>query len=368
MKKIAIDIRETLAKKTGKGWYTFVLAKHLFKLSPETEFVLYTTTKNPEFESFRNVRQVVIKARGFLWHLRALGHLKKEKPDIYWAPTSFIIPALAPKSITTVITVHDIVAFLFPQGHNRKAVFLERLTLRRALHKAAKIMVVSRNTKADLIKLFDIPENDIEVAPCSASAQFTTITDQKELTKVRQKFNLPEQFLLGVGTLSPRKNFIRFIKAFNSLSENYPDTHLVIVGNKGWNFDDVLKEGSRDKVHLIGYVEAEELVALYNMAKVFVFPSLYEGFGIPPLEAMSCGCPVVTSNISSLPEVVGDSALLIDPYSTEEIAGAIGTLLSNPELHQELSRKGLRQATKFSWGNSAKKLIEVFQNLHSTLK
>ncbi len=361
--KIAIDIRETLSHKTGKGWYTFVLVKHLLALSPDTEFILYTNKKNPEFGSFENARQVVLKTRGLFWHFRALRHIKKEKPDLFWGPTSFIIPALAPKSVTTVITVHDIVAFLFPQGHDKKAVLLERLTLKHALRKAAKIMVVSRNTKADLIKLFDIPENDIVIAPCSASARFTKISDQAKLEKARKKYKLPKTFLLGVGTLSPRKNFTRFIQAFDRLAPDNPDVDLVIVGNKGWNFDDVLKQANQDRVHLIGYVDNDELVALYNLAKVFVFPSLYEGFGIPPLEAMSCGCPVVTSNISSLPEVVGDSALLIDPYSTEEIAGAIGTLLANPDLHQELSRKGLRQATKFSWESSAKKLLEVFKSI-----
>ncbi len=361
--KIAIDIRETLSHKTGKGWYTFVLVKHLLKLAPEAEFLLFTQKKNPEFESFKNARQIVLPQKGLTWHLKALRQLKKAKPDIFWAPTSFIIPALAPKSLTTVITVHDIVAFLFPQGHDKKALLLERLTLKRALRKAAKIFTVSRNTKADLIQLFNIPENQIVIAPCSAGAVFTKLNDTAFLEKIRQKHNLPKTFLLGVGTLSPRKNFTRFIQAFDQLAPEYPDTHLVIVGNKGWNFDDILEEGNREKVHLIGYVDAAELVALYNLAKIFVFPSLYEGFGIPPLEAMSCGCPVVTSNISSLPEVVGDAALLIDPYSTEEIAGAIGTLLANSELNQDLSRKGLRQATKFSWEKSAKKLLEVFETL-----
>lgn len=366
--KIAIDIRETLRHKTGKGWYTFVLVENLLKLSPKTEFILYTNQKNSEFESYKNARQIIIKQKGLFWHLGALRHLKKEKPDLFWAPTSFIIPALAPKTLTTVITVHDIVAFLFPQGHDKKAVLLEKLTLKKALSKAAKILVVSRNTKADLIKLFDIPENDIVIAPCSAGANFTKITDSTILDKIRQKYNLPQDFLLGVGTLSPRKNFIRFIQAFDYLAPDYPDIHLVIVGNKGWNFDDILKEANRERIHLIGYIDAEELVALYNLAKVFVFPSLYEGFGIPPLEAMSCGCPVVTSNISSLPEVVGDAALLIDPYSTEEIAGAIGTLLANHDLHQDLVRKGLRRATEFSWESSAHKLLDVFKSLENELK
>ncbi|MBT5016294.1 glycosyltransferase family 4 protein, partial [Candidatus Peregrinibacteria bacterium] len=300
------------------------------------------------------------------WHLRTLRHLKKTKPDLFWAPTSFIIPALAPKSLTTFITVHDIVAFLFPQGHNRKAVYLERLTLRRALSKSSRIFTVSRNTKTDLIKLFNIDETKIIIAPCSASAAFTKINDENLLGKTKKKFDLPEKFILGVGTLSPRKNFTRLIQAFAQIAPEHPDTHLVIVGNKGWDFDDILKGASRKKVHLIGYVESFELISLYNLAQVFVFPSLYEGFGIPPLEAMSCGCPVVTSNISSLPEVVGDSALLIDPYSTEEIAGAIGTLLSNKDLHADLGRKGLRQATKFSWEKSAKVLLEVFESLKTS--
>ncbi|MBT7483668.1 glycosyltransferase, partial [Candidatus Peregrinibacteria bacterium] len=156
--KIAIDIRETTKDKTGKGWYTFVLVKTLLELDSQNKYLLYTHTKNPEFEKFPNAEQIIIKKRGIRWHLRTLRHLKKTKPDLFWAPTSFIIPALAPKSLTTFITVHDIVAFLFPQGHNRKAVYLERLTLRRALSKSSRIFTVSRNTKTDLIKLFNIDE------------------------------------------------------------------------------------------------------------------------------------------------------------------------------------------------------------------
>ena len=221
--------------------------------------------------------------------------------------------------------------------------------------------LITRKVSFDIVKIRGLEFTKLLVKDFDAIEK--GIDRTAFLEKIRQKHNLPKAFLLGVGTLSPRKNFSRFIQAFDQLAPEYPDTHLVIVGNKGWNFDDILEEGNREKVHLIGYVDAAELVALYNLAKIFVFPSLYEGFGIPPLEAMSCGCPVVTSNISSLPEVVGDAALLIDPYSTEEIAGAIGTLLANSELNQDLSRKGLRQATKFSWEKSAKKLLEVFETL-----
>lgn len=262
-----------------------------------------------------------------------------------------------------IITVHDIVAFLFPEGHNKKAVWAERLTLKRAVKKASHILTVSRNTKLDLMKVFNIPEDKILIAPCAASKIFKPVTGGDQIHKVRAKYNLPKKFILAVGTLSPRKNFTRLIKAYARVVPKHDDTHLVIVGPEGWNYGDLLKFKESDKVHFIGYVDGDDIATLYSLAKIFVFPSLYEGFGMPPLEAMASGCPVITSNVSSLPEVVGNAAMLIDPYSVEEISTAIDVILSNHYMALDMKEKGIERAKKFSWSDSAGKILEVFEGL-----
>lgn len=357
--KIAIDIREASGPKVGKGWYTFVMVKELLKLDSRNQYLLYTNQSTPEFDKYPNATQRVIEKGGMYWHLAVLFDLLKTKPDIFWAPTSYIIPALAPRSLKTVITVHDIVAFLFPEGHNKKAVWAERLTLRRAVKKARHIFTISRNTKLDLEKVFHVPEDKITIASCAASKIFHPIDDPAILKKVTLKYKLPPKFILAVGTLSPRKNFARLIRAYARIVPKHDDTHLVIVGPKGWNCEDVLQFEQSDKVHMIGYVEGEDISAIYTLAKLFVFPSLYEGFGIPPLEAMACGCPVITSNVSSLPEVAGNAAMLVDPYSVEEIAKAMDVILSNRYIALDLKEKGFERVKKFSWKESAHTLHAV---------
>ncbi len=176
-----------------------------------------------------------------------------------------------------------------------------------------------------------------------------------------KNLKVPNKFILGVGTLEPRKNLISLIRAFNKISHNNKSVHLVIAGGEGWKFKEIYKEaGDNPKIHFLGYVSQNELLALYNRAMMFVFPSLYEGFGIPPLEAMQCACPVISSNTSSLPEVVGKAALLVDPNSIDDIAEKIEMLIKNPELRSELERSSVYQAKKFSWSATARHMLDVF--------
>ncbi|MDP2624906.1 MAG: glycosyltransferase family 1 protein [Candidatus Peregrinibacteria bacterium] len=360
--EIAIDIRETVGLKTGKGWYTFAMVKNILRLDHGNEYVLYTHEHNSDFDEYPNATQRVIKKVGFRWHLAVIFDLRRTKPDIFWAPTSYIIPALAPRSVKIVVTVHDIVAFLFPEGHNKKAVWLERLTLHRAVKKSHQILTVSRNTKHDLIKVFNVSGDKIPIASCASSDKFKPIEDPVRIEAVRKKYDLPDKFILAVGTLSPRKNFDRMILAYAQVLQKHDDTDLVIVGTKGWNFEKIVQFDRSDRVNMIGYVDGDDLPVLYSLAELFVFPSLYEGFGIPPLEAMACGCPVVTSNVSSLPEVVGNAAMLVDPYSVDEIAHAMDVILSNKYVALELREKGLERAKRFSWEESARKIVETFQS------
>lgn len=364
--KIAIDIRTAAGEKAGKGWYTFLMVHELLKNDTENQYILYTRNRVPGFEQYKNAQVKAVKSKTFIWHLAVAYDLRKENVDIFWAPTSYITPNLIPKSIKTVITVHDLVAFLFPQKHNLKATLIEKFSLKRALKRSSKIVTISKNTAHDIQDKFETPSKKIEVIPCAGNEEYRRINHQ-ELAAFAKKTNLPDKFFLAVGTIEPRKNFTKLIKAFSIISERYPEYSLIIVGKDGWQFEEVYEEIQQKylqkKVHILGYLSGKSLISLYNLAEAFVFPSIYEGFGIPPLEAMMCGCPVIASYSSSIPEVVGDSALLIDPKSEESIAAAMLKIIKDEELREKLTNKGLQQAKKFSWEKSAKELINIFRTL-----
>jgi len=364
--KIAIDIREAGHEKTGKGWYTFNIVKELLKLDKQNQYLLYSNSKKNPFKESDNVKIKYIESKPTKWHFLVLKDLKEEKADIFFAPTSYIIPAFAPKTIRVIVTVHDLVAFLFPGTHNAKAMIIERLTLKKALKKASDIFVVSDNTKKDLLDRFKYSEQRIHITSCAASQVFSNPVSEDELNKFKQDKKLPDRFILAVGTLEPRKNFSTLIKSFVNIKKWHPEYKLVIVGKKGWKFDQIessLKEyNMEDEIIFPGYLKDEDLQKMYKLAAVFVFPSLYEGFGIPPLEAMASGCPVVSSNLASLPEVVGEAGLLIDPKNAYKMADAISSLIKNDNVRNMMIERGYIQAEKFKWENSAKTALSVFQS------
>lgn len=364
--KIAIDIRASGGEKAGKGWYTFHIVQNLLKLDPDNEYILYAKEGIPGFEQFKNAKLKLIKGDGIFWHYKAAKDIKKEEIDIFFAPSSYIIPTLLPKSIKTIITVHDLVAFLFPSTHNKKAVILEKLFLKKALKKAAIVCTVSENTKHDVFEKFKIDKNKIITIYCAAGEEFKPLNSEI-LKSFAMQTNLPSKFFLAVGTLEPRKNYHTLIKAFIEISKIWPQYHLIIVGKPGWNYEEIykiIKENYLNKkVHILGYLSGNSLVKLYNLAKALIFPSFYEGFGIPPLEAMKCGCPVIASYSSSIPEVTGDSALLINPANEKDLILAMLKLIKDEKLCDKLKNKGLIQAKKFSWEASAKKLKKIIEEL-----
>lgn len=366
MMKIAIDIRAAGGEKAGKGWYTFNIVRELLRLDHNNQYVLYTKDRFPGFDDFDNAIVKQIGGGGLLWHYNVARDIRKEGIDLFFAPTSYIIPALLPRHIKTILAVHDLVAFLFPITHNKKAVFIERLFFRRALKKADHICAVSENTKQDILEKFHLDSHKISTVYCASSNDFGPLKKDTIETFIK-KTNLPDKFFLAVGTLEPRKNYLNLISAFITISKTYPEYNLIIVGGKGWDYEKIHTEIRKNylgkKVHLLGYLSGSSLEKLYSLAKALVFPSYYEGFGIPPLEAMQCGCPVIASSTSSIPEVVGESALLINPESPTEIANAMFKLIKDDDLCEKLRNLGFTQAKKFSWEKSAAKLLEVIGRL-----
>lgn len=369
--KIAIDIRTAGGEKAGKGWFTFHITQNLLKLDRENEYILYMKEKIPGFDEFKNAELKQIKGSGFFWHRNVAKDVKKEKVDLFFAPGSYIIPALLPKSIKTILTIHDLVAFLFPETHNRKANLIERLFIKKALKKADHVITVSENTKKDVQEKFTDTKRGEAQFPIStiynaANETYKPVAKEK-LNGFIKNTNLPKHFFVAVGTLIPRKNYPNLIKALVLLHQSHPEYHLIIVGGKGWQeqeiYDLIKQNYLRKKVHLLGYLSTTAIRNLYNLACALVFPSFYEGFGIPPLEAMKSGCPVIASYTSSIPEVVGDAALLINPENPGEIATAMKKLIEDAELAESLKNKGLAQGQKFSWERSAEKLLEIIEDL-----
>ncbi|MFC1615741.1 glycosyltransferase family 4 protein [Patescibacteria group bacterium] len=360
--KIGIDVRTAAGEKDGKGWYTFLLVENLLKLDNYNEYILYTKAGIPAFAEYKNAQQKIIESSNLLWHQKVKKNSIKEDVDVFFAPSSYIIPSILPKKIKSIVTVHDLVALLYPKNHSKKAVLVEKLLLKKVVKKSAKILTVSKNTKADLLNKFDMGEDKIDVIYCSASNSFKEL-ETENLINYQKQNQIPSKFFLAVGTVIPRKNYQKLVQAFALVHKTYPEYHLLIVGKEGWGTEKVLDEVEKnylDKhVHFLDYVSQSGLINLYNLATAFVFPSLYEGFGIPPLEAMKCGCPVIASNRSSVPEVVGKAAILVDPNDQNGIAQAMKKFITDAMLRESFREKGLKQAQNFSWRKSAEKLLEI---------
>lgn len=366
--KIAIDIRDACGEKTGKGWYTYHLVHALLKQDSKNEYLLYTNMAVNDFDTYKNAEIQIVKVKGIRWHWATLKNILSQKVDLFIAPTSYIIPAIAPKSLKICTVVHDLIALLFPKNHNKKAVLIEKMTIGKALKKSSFIIAVSQNTKNDIVKKFSLNKEKIDVVYPSVGSDFVPL--EVKLNVWKQERHLPKKFFLCVGTLEPRKNLEKTLEAhallIDSSKKKNENPHLVIIGARGWQFKKIFAKlqdlGTAEYVVFKGYVTNEELVKYYNSALALVFPSLYEGFGLPPLEAMKCACPVITSALGSLPEVVGDAALMVNPHNAEDLAKAMKKLYDNEELRLEFSLRGLQQAEKFDWKKSARQFLNLIEN------
>lgn len=367
--RIGIDVRAALGKKAGKGEYVYNLIKTFAKIDSHNRFILYTN-RDFNFNLPYNFKKQIVKLPSILWHLNVLYRLWfKDKTDVFLATTSLIIPALGFKRCVTVI--FDLVSFLKIAKHQKKAALVEKLTLKRALNKSKKIIAISQNTKQDIIKLFHMTSDKIEVIPLAANPRFRIIKDIRMIYPVLKKYKLPSHFLLFVGTLEPRKNIVRLIEAYYQLirrKKELRNISLVIAGQKGWYYEEIFetvkKLNLQNNILFLDYVPDKDLPYLYNSALSFIFPSLYEGFGIIILEAMACGVPVIASKTSSLPEVGGDAALYINPYNVNDISQTMEKVILDSGLRKQMVKKGLRQIRNFYWEKTASQTLKVIKSLN----
>ena len=364
MMKIKIIADSVNKFKTGIGNYTFNLITGLQQIGAGLSLINYEKVENFHTELYPNI----LKDRfleTYSWYLTLPFLIKPEPPAIIHNPTQ--VPTFFRFKHKNIITINDLSALKFPEQHKLGRRLITDLFLPRTLKKADKIIAISRNTKEDILSYYPfLKEDKIRVIHLAANEDFRTIQDENVLDDCRKRYNLHEKFILYVGTLEPRKNLVRLLHAFSSVHEK-TGVPLTIVGKKGWKYKKIF-ETLRDlnleqKVLFTGYVEPGDLPALYNLATLFVYPSLYEGFGLPPLEAMQCGCPVITSNVSSLPEVVGDAAIKVNPCSIQEIEQAMCSLLSDENLRTDYIKRGIKQAEKFSWERCARETFQVYQEV-----
>ncbi len=372
MTHIAIDYTPAIRQTAGIGRYTRGLVGALAELDRDNAYTLFCAGGRPAEEdwpaNFR-VRTSPLPAR---WLTAAWQRLKLPLPaewlagsaDIFHSP-DFTLPPLA--RARGVVTVHDLSFLRLPECADPGLRAYLEAAVPRSLHRADLILADSSHTRADLVELLGIPKEQISVVPGGVEARFRRVTDSDALARVAQTYSLPPRFILSVGTLEPRKNFARLIASFALLRRQQPNLrqHLVIAGKPGWLYDEIFAQvavaGIGDCVHFAGFVADADLPALYSLADLFAFPSLYEGFGLPPLEALACGTPVVAADNSSLPETLGDAGLLLPANATEQWAATLGRVLSDPELSANLSRLGPPQAARFTWQSAAEKLIAAYR-------
>jgi glycosyltransferase involved in cell wall biosynthesis len=376
MMKIGIDASLNVGEKAGVGSYTASLIEGLAAVDSRNKYVLYPFFYyifDPDFKSLRppaanfSVHFQALPDRWirFLWNRsRIPRHLLLGKLDVLHS-TTFCAPAKHFGKL--VVTIYDISFLRYPEHHTEaNRIHCLRGTLD-AARWADRIIAISEHTKRDLIEYLNIKEERINVALGAARREFHPRPECEVQTCLRERWQLYKPYLLSVGTVEPRKNTRLLIRSYCSLPaeirEQYP---LVLAGGKGWLSSNlyawVQELGAGSTVKLLGYVPQADLPLLYCGAACFLYPSLYEGFGLPPLEAMACGTPVITSNTSSLPEVVGDAGILIDPRSEIELKEAIRKVLDKPGLCQEMSRKSLQRASLFSWEKTAKETLRVYES------
>lgn len=379
--KIGIDIRVIGKKRTGDEAYFSGLVKNLVAADKENKYYLYTD-RDPKKDSnlAREIERLALgpnfkiiflnSPNRFWWNLWALPNYLRQNPvDIFH--TQYIAPFWLPKNIKLVLTIHDISFSFFPKYIKKSDLFFLKTLLPRSIKRAEKIITVSQNERREIIDFYKVPAEKVDFAYNGVDYEkFTKDFSNEEKEKVRKKYGLPGNFLLYIGTLQPRKNIPVLVEALKILSDKYNllALKLVLTGNrKSHNFDkkidEVIKKYSlQENVIFPGWIDEEDKPVLYKLAQCFVFPSFYEGFGIPIVEAMAAGIPVISSNASCFPEVGRNAALYADPQNAEEFSEKIRQALADENLRDDLIKRGQEIAKEYSWQKTAEKILAVYKS------
>ena len=362
---IALDVHVLGEHETGNETYTLNLTRALLAAAPDRQFGLFTPHPQclpADLAGAANARVVTVRPANHLVRVPAALPLALRSAGASLVHVNYVLPPVCP--CRGVTTVHDLSYLIFPQDAPPRDRLVLGALLRRSARQAAAVIAVSENTRRDVVRRLRVPEDRVVVIHEAAPPGLRRVTDAAELARVRQVYGLAERYVLAVGNVQPRKNLPRLVDAFAAIHQEGLAGQLVIVGQDRWRSSDVAQgveaHGLAGQVVFTGYVPDGDLSALYSGAAALAYPSLYEGFGLPVLEAMTCGAPVVTSSVSSLPEVAGDAALLVDARDTSAIAFALRALLGRPELAADLRERGFKRAALFSWQRAAQQTLAVY--------
>lgn len=362
--KIGIDISFTKLNNAGLGNYVRGLLEGFSQIPSSIEFFHFDVNQTRNNLQPKTIRtRLDTLYRDLIWMNLVLPFkVKFHHLDLLHMP---VFSAPLTKTLPTVITIHDMIWFDHPEYFPVWQRIFMKLIIPITARSANAVIAISENTRQDIIHKLGIAPQKIFVTPLGVSCEFSKINDDYvELCK--QKYKLSKYFLM-VGSVEPRKNLPRLLAAYSKIKDDFPEIKLVHVGSASWKNSEIFamieKLGLENSVHFLWNIPKVDLIALYNGAKFLVYPSLYEGFGLPVLEAMACGCPVITSDISSIPEVVGDAALMVDPYDVDMIADALRQFLTNESILVEYSCKGEQQAKKFSWKKCAENTLDVYKTV-----
>ncbi len=373
--RIGIDARSVLKKRTGVGTYTYNLIQNLSRLDRENRYVLFYShhlnvrpyipeIENPNFEN--RFFRIPNKLLNLSWGTIKLPKIDwlVGKVDIYHSPNYNLNILARGKS---VMTIHDLNFLAYRQFTISSGRWHYAFKIKNYAQKVDAIIADSFSTKNEIMKYLKIPEDKIHVIYLGCSQAFQPLAADEKLRTTEEKFKIKGNFILYVGTLEPRKNLKGLIQAY-AQTQAKNEFLLVLAGGKGWKYEHIFrlveKLKLQDRVIFTGYVPEDDLPGLYKRASLFVYPSYYEGFGLPPLEAMACGLPVIVSNSTSLPEVVGDAGVYVDPYDIRQMSATIDTVLSDSDLLETLRRRGPERAKLFSWEKTAIETLKLYQRLY----
>lgn len=360
--KIGIDASTITPDKAGIGYFTYSLLKEVLKADTANSYTLFTNKQSllSEFShdlpAHATIAEIPEAKAGFTWIRKVVRVLKKENYDLFFSPTNFTFGILFPK---TIQMVHDLAPLKYPQFYSGKGAFMYRILLRFMVRRVYKIGVLCKTIREELIDYNISTQNKTFVTSVGLHEWTLTKPSQSEQARVKEKYNLPDNFLLSLSTLEPRKNHARMIRAFAEIANEYPDLHYVIGGKKGWFYDEVFETverlGLNERIHFLGYVAEQDIPHLFDQARFFAYCSLYEGFGIPCIEAYSRGVPVLTSDVPILRETMEDKGVYADPLDYRDIAHKYR------EMYQAKKFKPSEDfLNKYSWAIAARNLISEY--------
>lgn len=356
-----------LPNRVGSSEVCFQTLVELARIDKKNEYIVYLPvqpTSDMPRETDKWHYKIIPDKK--LWTIFGLtgGKIKKDNIDVFFSPTHYgVIRCPVPQ----VISILDVSYKYFPEMFGKKDLAQLALWGGYSVKNAAKIITISNSSKSDIIKEYKVSDAKVETVYLGVKSDNQDSNHEIKMEDIRQKYNIEKPYLLFVGTLQPRKNIVRLIEAFSQIPPSYSPLKLVIIGRRGWQYKEILeapkKYNVEDSVVFLENVTDADLPAFYKNAELFVLPSLYEGFGLPVLEAMRYGCPVATSNVSSLPEAGGDAAIYFDPENTNDIALKIEKVLKDDKLRAKMVKEGHSQVKKFSWEKAAKETLEVLESV-----